>query len=145
MDNFSNEELKALITMALTGKWIINGFRAKDEIIKIYENVFSKLLNIAKENNLNEILFEDKNNNKIYPNYSLEKRVMNFINNYIELHFFDYLAVQLALRDIQNDNIDLSKCSDEEKLKIKTRYENKYINEFKKNSLNNLVINKDNK
>ncbi len=125
-------EFRRLLDMVYIGNWVLNSTRPNDRFAD-YDLVQEKLFSLCAKANMPE-LFQTWRGH-IFPSKAYEQGgIHEAIADYEDSVFFDILAEELALRDMQFEN------TDPENLIELTNRMDEYISEFEKNGIQNLTV-----
>lgn len=146
--NFTKEQYETLLKTVFMGNWVANAFSIQEDgnpFDALEEYVFSH----AKDFGLGYYADYVEEADTYYPSQLIEEDedVDGCIQNYDDNIFWDKLIFNLARRDMEKEykRAALEKMSDEELFLREKEFEKRYIKEFEKNGLKNLVISSDKK
>ncbi len=126
------EDLQTLLKLIYLGNWVANANREEERTIKKFEDLKDQILNMIGNKNIKEE----------YENFKFDNEIINIIEEYNEITFWDLLITRLAERDmiLEYGEEGLKKLSNEEYKKTNLEYQRKYYQEFFENGLWNLII-----
>ncbi len=126
------EELETLLKLIYLGNWLANFNREEERTIKKFEDLKNQILS----------MIEDKNIEEEYENFKFDNEIINIIEEYNEIVFWDLLITRLAERDmiLEYGEEGLKNLSNEDYKKANLEYQKKYYQEFFENGLWNLII-----
>ncbi|MEO0088698.1 MAG: hypothetical protein ABIK77_05680 [candidate division WOR-3 bacterium] len=128
---FKKEELETLLKLIYLGNWLANANREEERTIKKFEELKDQILSLIGNN------IKEK-----YENLKYDNEIINIIEEYNEITFWDLLITRLAERDmiLEYGEEEIKNLSEEEYKKIHLEYQQKYYQEFFENGLWNLMI-----
>lgn len=138
----SEKQYKDLMEVVFLGNWLANATRtgAKgDERIEKFEKIQGYILSQAKNFKAEQLV--SYQSGEYYPTNDFEESLMTIVEAYDEHTFWEELPLRLAERDLLKEIGPVSKLTEkhrERKYEIAEIYEN----EFAKNRLKNLTIQK---
>lgn len=137
--NFTKKEFRALLELASIGDAIIHAHCAITNETKPYLDICEKLKDHAKEMGCEDWIEtadgETQFNDRFYDHIS-----DNFISEYDENVFWDYLVRSLSMRDVKRYNkIDIREDK-EAYLDALVAHSKKYESEFDDNGIENLEV-----
>jgi hypothetical protein len=138
----TKEQYRKLVEVLFLGDWLVNSHRtgAKgDEIKTEYKKLEQHILSYSKEFQLGQLVMEEAG--EYFTTMKFEENLMPLIEEYDEYTFWEQLAEQMAEKDLREE-IGLVKKLKEEHIDRKYEIEETYQEEFEKNGLRNLVLNK---
>ena len=99
--NLSNEELRDLIIMTYIAEWVMDSYKIGDDPRTTrFKEVEQKLLKLAMEAGLNDLVMYDEQLKTYFPTRFMEEgTAREFIDEYDNETFWDELANRLAVRD----------------------------------------------
>lgn len=140
---FSKEQYKQLVEMIAISNAVINGdlvdpAEEKETYIDLEQYIYSQ----AEAFNAPEYIEHDKENEAWVPTENLEKKVLPFIDEFLDAFFWDELATQLAWRDImeKKSEKELEKMPEEAREDLLDEHLEVYDVEFEKNGIDRLRI-----
>ena len=142
--NVTKKEYKLLLDMLSIADWIMHAYAIKKtDYHQEHEVLKNKLLSYFKEMDAEDII-ESSDEHDFYETSNYETYIQNkFIQPYDDKYFWDTLVERLAERDLIN-SVGMeaySKMNLIDRMTKLDKTKDKYINEFKKNGLNNLKLN----
>ncbi len=141
MDITLNEnQYENLIKLVFLGDWLINSFRT--ERIKDFEELESLVYSFAQDSELEKFVSFDEATREYFPSDSLEEAVVDYIEEYDEDNFWDELVRSLGQRDFVRHfgRAAIQKMKFEEMLEKERPFVEKYVAEFEKSGLRNLIL-----
>ena len=137
----TDEEYETLLSLVYSGNWLINASR--NDPIESYEELASDVYAWAEEAGLGDHVHYDEEEDRYYPEATLEEKMRDFINDYEEDAFWDLLIRQLAERDIREryDEETIEEMETMEWFKTIEEHETPYAKEFQEHGVERLVIN----
>lgn len=128
----SKEGLETLLKLIYLGNWLANANREEERTIKKFEEIKTQIFS----------LIGNKDIEKEYENLKYDNEIINIIEEYNEITFWDLLITRLAERDmiLEYGEDNLRNLSVDEYKKIHLEYQKKYYQEFFENGLWNLII-----
>ncbi|MEO0097798.1 MAG: hypothetical protein ABIK78_06865 [candidate division WOR-3 bacterium] len=130
--NLKKEDLETLLKLIYLGNWVANVNREEERMIKKFEDLKNQILS----------MIENKDIKEEYENLKSDNEIINIIEEYNEIVFWDLLITRLAERDmvLEYGEEGLKNLSNEEYKKTNLEYQKKYYQEFFENGLWNLII-----
>lgn len=128
----NEEDFKTLLKLIYLGNWLANANREEERTIKKFEDLKNQIL----------LMVENKDIKEEYENFKFDNEIINIIEEYNEITFWDLLITRLAERDmiLEYGEEGLKNLNDEEYKKTNLEYQRKYYQEFFENGLWNLII-----
>ncbi|MBV5317190.1 MAG: hypothetical protein JZU50_05245 [Desulfobulbaceae bacterium] len=145
--HFKKKEYRLLLDFLYIAEWVINSREIDDNPeTKPYKDLEQKIMSAAKDFGFENLITYDKKFEEFLPTVEFEEdpTVNNFIDKYVAETFWDELCDRLAKRDFlaEHDAETIEKM-DESEIFVKTsEYSDRYHEEFVKNGLNNIKIDK---
>ena len=131
----TTKQFRRLLDMAYIGNWILNSTRGDDRF-KDYDDVESLLFAKAREEGMG-VLAEDWQGevvpSRAFAEGGIHEAIMEYENNV----FFDILAEDLALRDMEDASIDQNNYEE-----LSSRID-AYIAEFEQHGTDNILVDSD--
>jgi hypothetical protein len=127
------------------GDWLANASRtgAKgDEILTEYKDIENYILSFATEFQADDVVLEEAGEH--YTTMEFEEKLAPLIDDYDEYTFWEQLAMRLAKRDLWKEIGPVSKLK-EEHIERQYEIEETYEEEFAKNGLKNILIDRKDK
>ncbi len=128
----SSKEFRSLLDMVYLGNWVLNSLRGEDRFAD-YDDLESKLFGLCKGTKL-QVLAEDWEGTVIPSKAYEEGGIQEVINFYEDTVFYQILAEELSRRDMGYADI-----TEENYDEIVSRM-NRYMSEFTRSGLDNLVL-----
>ena len=136
--NFTKKQMQHLIRLGEAGSWLINSHR--DDEIKEYEEINQYILESAYKMGLEEVIY-DKGLAKYFLTPGVEEEMTDLAQEYDDYTFFEELPTHLAKRDYARE--ENTRNNDQESYLSRIfELEEKYVEEFMENGLENLEIKK---
>lgn len=138
----NDEQFETLVKMIYAGNWILNASRT--DRIDEFDDLANLIYTLADENDSDYVsLYEE--NDRYYPSGELEDRMREFVNEYENEAFWDMLVSRLAMRDLRDDfdRETIENMETEEWMEKRHDYEQPYIDEFEKNGIERLTIDRE--
>ena len=130
----SEIEYRRLLDIVYIGNWILNSTRSSDRI-EDYDNLQSKMFSYCAELGMREIY--QKIDTEFFPSAAFENGgIHEAIADYEDTIFFEILAEELTKRDMAKEGFS------PENFNELSRRVDEYIEEFEKNGMENLTLNK---
>ena len=128
----SDKEFRRLLDLVYIGNWILNSIRTEDRF-EDYDLLQEKFFGICAKNGLHALV--DTYMGKHYPSRAYEEGgIQEAIADYEDTVFFHILAEEMALRDMQEENIASDNLNE---LYSRTK---EYMAEFDLNGIDTLRI-----
>ncbi|MEI6123160.1 MAG: hypothetical protein WCQ95_05965 [Bacteroidota bacterium] len=134
----SQDQYKELLKLIYIGDWVVD---EPENIVlnDLVQHIFSK----SKDAGLEKMVEFDNELELFMPSMDFDEEVIDIVDDYEEECFWDHLIYRLADRDI---HAKLGEKADsmtmEEKIDMLDPVTEKYVKEFEKNGLDNVVIKK---
>ncbi len=130
----TDTEFRRLLDLVYVGNWVMNSMRGENRI-RAYDDVESKCFSYCLKTGMYS-LFEMVDG-EVVPSAGFEEGgIQEAIMDYEDGIFYDILAEELARRD-------LSLTSEDGNSAELTQRMQEYMDEFEKNGLNNVTVEKD--
>ena len=142
----TKKEYRDLLDLLYMGQWLLEAHDdIQDPSKQKYDDVIQKIYAHAKSAGYDNLIVFDKELKKYFPTRTYEDTSMCrvHIDEYDDETLWDELVRRLADRDIQrliSRNEIKKPTSMEEKIKTAHPIETKYLDEFEKNGLENVVV-----
>ena len=145
--HFTKKEYRLLLDILYISEWVINSREIDDSPeTDPYKDLEQKIMSVAKEYGFGNLISYDKKFEEYLPTVEFEEdeTVNNFIDKYEDATFWEALCDRLAKRDFlaEYDAEAIEKMGDAEIFSKTSEYADKYHEEFVKNGLDNIRINK---
>lgn len=145
--HITKKEYRVLLHMLYMAEWVINSHGTnEDEIIKPYKDLEQKLLSYAKDFGYENLVEYAKEMKEFFPTRMLDEDepLREFINEFEENTFWHELCERLAQRDLVEEIgfEEIKKLDPLEAMNKEDEIALKYSEEFHKNGINNLILNK---
>ncbi len=128
------KEFRRLLDMVYIGNWILNSTRGDDRLA-VYDEIESKLFALCAKNGMGA-LFEVVNGEVVPSKAFAEGGIHEAIMDYEDTVFFEILAEELAMKDMNYDPINEQNYGElEERI-------DEYIEEFEENGMDNILLDK---
>ncbi len=141
---FTPEQYRSLIKLAYVGSWMINGIKTEDERDAATEDIMQALYAHAKEAQCGDYASYDERDKKFVATKKLDQdpEVEKYREEYDNEIFWDELIEKLSLRDVlaMQEGKHWYGGDSEEVAHIRSGIIKKYIEEFEKNGVHNLII-----
>ncbi|MBX3009795.1 MAG: hypothetical protein KF816_17350 [Melioribacteraceae bacterium] len=139
--NLNRQQFDSLLKIFYLGKWMLESHEDDFEIKFKREQELEQFIFAHADNDLVEFSNEF---GRFLPTTKFEYEMEDTIHKYDGHIFWDELAHKLAERDLENElGKKVDKMTIEERLLGEEKHLDKYFNEFMKNGVKNLTINKD--
>jgi hypothetical protein len=138
----NKQQYRKLIELLFLGDWLANASRTGskgDELITDYKDIEHYILSFSKEFQLGDFVMEEKG--EYFTTMKFEEELTPLIDEYDEYTFWEQLAQRLAERDLMKEIGPVRKLK-EAQIERQFEIEEIYHEEFEKNGLKNLLINK---
>jgi len=120
--------------MVYIGNWILNSTRGDDRLA-VYDEIESKLFALCAKNGMGT-LFEVVNGEVVPSKAFAEGGIHEAIMDYEDTVFFEILAEELAMKDMNYDPINEQNYGElEERI-------DEYIEEFEEHGMDNILLDK---
>ncbi|MDX2000253.1 MAG: hypothetical protein SF066_21245 [Thermoanaerobaculia bacterium] len=141
--DLTDDEFAALLEMAYLGEWMANSHLASDDDKNSeYEAVLGKLLGLAREVGLDELVEED--GGKLGPSAAFEESeaMRSVIEDYDNDTFWQEIVDRLATRDLlqRYGERRLDAMSPEERLNLLDEAADRYAKEMEEYGLDRLIV-----
>ena len=140
-------KFEKLIKLVFLGNWVVNSEKTwggEDPRIEEYDEIEEALLKLAYENGFKELVSFDMKAKKYFPSQALEfdGDIQNYLDDYNDANFWQDLSSRLAERDVieKLGTEKFLKLDNKEGFILITKAEDKYIEEFEENGIDNLRI-----
>ncbi|MDP2630698.1 MAG: hypothetical protein Q8P56_04790 [Candidatus Uhrbacteria bacterium] len=141
------KQYETLLNLAYLGDWMINGIRTEDERIAEYSDFMQRLFARAQETECGSLVEFDKKLNRFFPTAELEEHedVKQYREAYDDEIFWSELIDKLSLRDFMasQEAASLATTTPGDSAKVRSDIIKKYVTEFEKNGINNVIIKND--
>ena len=128
----SEKEFRRLLDLVYIGNWILNSARGNDRF-EDYDVLLEKLFAQCPRAGMDVLM--DTWQGHVFPSKAYrEGGIHEAIADYEDAVFFDILAEELALRDMEGEGID---SADESELEDRME---EYYQEFEENGIDNLTV-----
>ena len=128
----TNKEFRRLLDLVYIGNWILNSTRGEDRF-EDYDIVQEKIFSHCKDCGMTALVRQYMGN--YFPSRAYEDGgIHEAIADYEDAIFFDILAEELALRDMDSEHVNPNDVKE-----LTARME-QYISEFEKNGIDNITI-----
>ena len=128
----TEKEFRRMLDMVYIGNWVLNSIRGDDRFAD-YDVVESKLFSYCHQNGMDSLVSDFLGVS--YPsNAFVSGGIHEAIADYENTVFFDILAEELALRDMDYPNISADNVDE-----LNRRMDD-YIDEFEENGMENLRV-----
>ncbi len=132
----TKKQMRRLLDLVYIGNWILNSVRGDDRF-RDYDEVESLMFGYAAMSGMTELA--EIWQGEIVPSKAfIEGGIHDAIEEYENAVFFDILAEELALRDMDDVAIDESNCDE------LARRMDVYISEFEEHGVSNVLIDMEN-
>ena len=141
---FTKDQFDNLMKLAYLGNWMVNGFRAKDEQVKEFDDLEKYIYSFAKEAGLEKYAVYEEEFKEYYPTNELEEELDHYLDEYRDEIFWEELIYRMAWRDFVKEYGEkaIKKMSWKKRIKKERPFIDKYAEEFEDDGIVNLVINK---
>jgi len=129
----SENEFRLLIDLVYTGNWVLNSVRELGDRIAEYDMVESRILSHCVGTKFDALITAAKNGYSVSRAFE-DGGIHEAIAEYEDAVFFDILAEDLALRDMEVEGLD---PADSAELMRRT---DEYLEEFEQNGLENITL-----
>ena len=143
--NFTEKEYRLLLDAVFLAEWIMTSHdteRGSDD--DPHQMLFQKVYSYAKEMRCGDLVEEEAESNRYVPTrlYESESNVLEWIEEYNALSFWDELIERLAERDVLNETPpeDMDRMETQEYWSRVEPHEQGYAQEFETHGLDRLVI-----
>jgi hypothetical protein len=131
----SDKEFRRMLDMVYIGNWILNSTRGNDRL-EDYDQVESKIFAQCAKNKGLHSLFEIIGGEVLPSRAYIEGGIHEAIMDYEDTVFFEILAEELALRDMNHPDINQENYPE-----LADRID-EYIEEFEQNGMDNISLDK---
>ncbi len=139
----SEKQYKNLLKLVYLGEWVSQSYNEEpseelaDAVQAIYE--------ASKGNKLENLIELDEKSKQYFPTAEMEENMLEYIDEYDDNVFWDELVDRMAERDFINElgEDTVGKMSFEDRIEKEDPFIEKYEDEFGKNGIDNLKLNKD--
>ena len=143
--SLTQREYRLLIDLLLAADWVIHGHRREEPAdAEPYRMVIQKLLSLAEDFGLGDLVEIDEEHNQYRPTAKLERETgaWKLLDEYDDLLFWEELIVRLAERDVAHmpGKSDVASMSSEEYDRLAGPLEEKYAGEFFEHGLERLTL-----
>lgn len=142
--NFTEREYRLLLDAIFLAEWVLTAHdvdqRSEDDP---HQMLFQKLYSHAREAGCGELVEESRESNRYAASrkYEAESGILDRIDEYDDVNFWEELIERLTERDVYAELRDRATHLDAEEFWSRAiPYERKYSMEFEKNGLDRLVI-----
>ena len=130
----TNKEFRRLLDMVYIGNWVLNSTRAEDRF-KDYDDLQEKIFGCCAKLGLKDLYTTWYGH--VFPSRAFEEGgIHEAIADYEDAVFYDILAEELARRDMSLEHTDPDDVNE-----LNTRMD-EYFDEFERNGIDNLTIEK---
>ena len=130
----TDKEFRRLLDLVYVGNWVMNSMRGENRI-QAYDDVESKCFSYCLKTGMYS-LFEMVDG-EVVPSAGFEEGgIQEAIMDYEDGIFYDILAEELARRDLSLTSEDGNSAELSQRMQ-------EYMDEFEKNGLNNVTVEKD--
>ena len=143
--SLTEREYRLLLDLVLAADWVIHGHRTDEPAeAEPYRMVLQKLLSLAPEFGLGDLVEIDERHNQYRPTRKLEKETgaWALLDEYDDRVFWEELIVRLAERDVASmpGKADVASMSGEDYERLVAPLEEKYAGEFHANGIDRLTL-----
>ena len=128
----TDKEFRRLLDLIYIGNWILNSTRGDDRF-EDYDLLQEKFFALAGKNGL-KALVESYMGHYIPSKAYEEGGIHEAIADYVDAVFFDILAVELARRDMIEENLNQDDMTE------LTKRMDDYMDEFERNGIDRLTV-----
>ena len=138
--DLTKKQYKSLVTLVYLGDWIINSHKTKPE--KKVEDVRRHINGFAQEGGLGDWIEYDPELQGYYETRTMDEEMNQYIDEYDNYTFWEELIHRLARRDfIRQYGVErIKEMNIEERIDKEYSFESKYAEEFEKNGIDNILI-----
>lgn len=141
---YTPEQYEALMKLVYLGNWMVNGIKISDERDKKFDAIEQRIFADAVDAGCGSLSEYDEALKKYFPTQELEENtdVLNAQKEYNTEIFWTELIERLAQRDfVAQYGMEAIKVMKEREQKEKfSEHVKRYVDEFEKNELANVVI-----
>ena len=143
--DITKEEYRNLIDMLYIADWILTSYKSEvDPELEKYQQLRNKFYALAEKMGMENLIEYDDELKNYYETaeFEDESACHQLIDEYDNEQFWDHLIEELTMRDLHAE-VDVRRVRENDSKAYFDRYETiekKYIREFEKNGLENLII-----
>jgi hypothetical protein len=143
--SLTQREYRLLLDLLLAADWVIHGHRPEETAEgEPYRMVIQKLLSLAPDFDLGDLVEIDSKRNQYRPTRKLEDETgaWKLLDEYDDRAFWEELIVRMAERDVaaMPGKGDVSEMSQDEYERLVGPLEEKYAGEFHANGIERLTL-----
>lgn len=140
--NFTKKEYRKLIDLIHLGDMVVNGIRTGDDMIEEYQELREYIYSFSKQMGCEDIIQFDKQFNQHFETRDYdESQVNDYLEEYNNEVFWTEIASRLAMRDIgRMQQMGAEEPDPHKSLENIWKREEIYLEEFEKNSLENVKV-----
>jgi hypothetical protein len=138
----NERQYRALLKMVWLGNWTINAHREPDETQAEYNELEQHLMAQAHDFGQEELVQFIRDDHRFYIASEFEEELLTVVDEYDDHTFWSQLESRLTERDLMNayGEAALETMPDDEIQERERPVLEKYMDEFDKNGIQNLVI-----
>lgn len=138
----NERQYRALLKMVWLGNWAINAHREPDETQTEYNDLEQHLMAQAHSFGQEELVQFIQDDHRFYTASGFEEELLAVVDEYDDHTFWSQLESRLTERDLMNEYGEdaLETMPDDEIQERERPVLEKYMDEFDKNGIQNLVI-----
>jgi hypothetical protein len=142
--NFTKKEFRNLLDLVYLGNWVMTANDTEDDEEKSkYEEITQKIYSFAKEFGCEHLIEYDSEFEEYIETAEFEdSEVSEYLEEFEENNFWETLSMRLAERDFLKEIKpgEFNKIPLNEKIMKTQEHEQKWVEEFSKNGIDNLKI-----
>ncbi|NDY41276.1 hypothetical protein G3N55_00225 [Dissulfurirhabdus thermomarina] len=144
--DITKQEFRLLLDMLSVAGWIIDSYRDRDDpAIQPYDMLIQKFLSLAEGFGFGDLVEYDRREKKYYFSSVYEDIGTDtaFVNDFVDMSFWEELAVRLARRDLLEEvggEAALEEMEPDEAARREDELADRYYAEFERSGLDRLRL-----